>query len=553
MVQKTCSEIIALVDTPPLTSEESPYPSQGQESSCDSLDVLAAVCEGISNKLVQPFSPSHPSIVMNQENFCGLFGLLTREACLKLKADGHNMHRAIGGKLRHNIKPRLTPEIATRRIKMTRNSFIPGVTERLNSPTPVVELTDLQSAKDVESVTKSAKSEKREWLRPPNRRSHDSDDRKEVEYIAEDLDCKKDVMAGARRSQRKGAVERRRWHHLLKGRDDQDEEASVKRKSAVSILQRRDDMETDAEDSRGTPDTTIVGESDHEGSQSSMTRSQEGDTELRKQPCLLPKSGIRMIKSKSEPQIAALRKRKRITDDKSSSDLKSSPLPKSPKKCQVELKDKAKDSNDHKSDVSASRSKTQLATNLECLVPHMCRICWINDHMYCKNMKRIARDLPPCGGCLHYVPCEHYRHLRDSYLTNATTSVVIRPFESLLNPLPQPIVSSSDDDADSPPSIKETCDQPVKYATCVDDLLCHEIMMDSDQESRLAEGTEVLTAQLKARAAKNNPRAASHHQQKKGRQSPHIREEQPVQVSFVSISFSNIILSLIIPYTQFTC
>ena len=50
----------------------------------------------------------------------------------------------------------------------------------------------------------------------------------------------------------------------------------------------------------------------------------------------------------------------------------------------------------------------------ECIIPHMCQVCWINDHMYCKNMKRVARDLPPCGGCLHYIPCYHYRMIQDN-------------------------------------------------------------------------------------------------------------------------------------------
>ena len=44
-----------------------------------------------------------------------------------------------------------------------------------------------------------------------------------------------------------------------------------------------------------------------------------------------------------------------------------------------------------------------------CVTPHMCSVCWVNDHMYCSNMRRTSRDLPPHGGCLHYIPCEHYQ------------------------------------------------------------------------------------------------------------------------------------------------
>lgn len=38
----------------------------------------------------------------------------------------------------------------------------------------------------------------------------------------------------------------------------------------------------------------------------------------------------------------------------------------------------------------------------------MCSVCWVNDHMYCKNMKRTTSDLPAIGGCIHCIPCFHY-------------------------------------------------------------------------------------------------------------------------------------------------
>lgn len=38
----------------------------------------------------------------------------------------------------------------------------------------------------------------------------------------------------------------------------------------------------------------------------------------------------------------------------------------------------------------------------------MCSVCWVNDHMYCINMKRTTNDLPVIGGCIHHVPCFHY-------------------------------------------------------------------------------------------------------------------------------------------------
>ena len=50
------------------------------------------------------------------------------------------------------------------------------------------------------------------------------------------------------------------------------------------------------------------------------------------------------------------------------------------------------------------------------MTPHMCNVCCVNDHMYCHNMKRIARELPNFStGCIHYIPCEHFRQSAGIY------------------------------------------------------------------------------------------------------------------------------------------
>ncbi len=57
--------------------------------------------------------------------------------------------------------------------------------------------------------------------------------------------------------------------------------------------------------------------------------------------------------------------------------------------------------------------KTPYQREIECIAPHMCNICWVNDHAYALNHKRLEEDIPYTGGCMHSVPCRHYRHLGD--------------------------------------------------------------------------------------------------------------------------------------------
>ena len=61
--------------------------------------------------------------------------------------------------------------------------------------------------------------------------------------------------------------------------------------------------------------------------------------------------------------------------------------------------------------------KTPYQREIECITPHMCNICWVNDHSYALNHKRLEEDIPYTGGCMHYVPCRHYRHLGDQKST----------------------------------------------------------------------------------------------------------------------------------------
>ncbi|XP_013406980.1 uncharacterized protein LOC106171254 [Lingula anatina] len=43
-----------------------------------------------------------------------------------------------------------------------------------------------------------------------------------------------------------------------------------------------------------------------------------------------------------------------------------------------------------------------------CRIPHICDVCWVNDHAYCRNMKRGSAAL---GSCLHnFKPCEHFTY-----------------------------------------------------------------------------------------------------------------------------------------------
>lgn len=105
----------------------------------------------------------------------------------------------------------------------------------------------------------------------------------------------------------------------------------------------------------------------------------------------------------------------------------------------------------------------------------MCSVCWVNDHMYCKNMKRTTGDLPAFGGCLHYIPCYHYMMQRES-LANQ------HPFHyRRCHPKQQGTMDQWSDE----------------------DLMCRERMSDFDSElssSVSPEGTEILSVRLQNRA-----------------------------------------------------
>jgi len=114
----------------------------------------------------------------------------------------------------------------------------------------------------------------------------------------------------------------------------------------------------------------------------------------------------------------------------------------------------------------------------------MCNVCWVNDHMYCHNMRRVAHELPNfAGGCIHFVLCEHYRQSG----TSVPTSRESHGANS------RSLHWTNRHDGEKPSSSR-----PVKS---VEDLLCHEDMRDfeSDLSNDGIEGTELLQIQLKAR------------------------------------------------------
>lgn len=133
---------------------------------------------------------------------------------------------------------------------------------------------------------------------------------------------------------------------------------------------------------------------------------------------------------------------------------------------------------------------------MECITPHMCTVCWINDHMYCKNMRRVGSDLPCFMPCIHYIPCAHFR---------TTSSLLSVSGESVL-------ANTSNDEMNTS---HMTCfrwntnelvgvDSGRKLESAVvseEDLLCKEEMMESDSSNHSTEGTEILQIQLKARSA----------------------------------------------------
>lgn len=115
-------------------------------------------------------------------------------------------------------------------------------------------------------------------------------------------------------------------------------------------------------------------------------------------------------------------------------------------------------------------------------MPHMCSVCWVNDHMYCKNMKRTTGDLPAFGGCLHYIPCYHYMQ-RES-------STHYSPFHYRRCHSKQHRAEVRN----AVPSTGRWSDE---------DLLCRERMSDFDSElcsSVFSDGTEILSVRLHNRA-----------------------------------------------------
>ena len=97
-----------------------------------------------------------------------------------------------------------------------------------------------------------------------------------------------------------------------------------------------------------------------------------------------------------------------------------------------ETVEKEETSPTHQSFLPIVSVKTDYQRELECQVPHMCNICWINDHMYCTNMKRLEQDLPYTGGCMHYVPCRHYMHLQEHKMVNKARFLSVRKWQELL-------------------------------------------------------------------------------------------------------------------------
>ena len=174
----------------------------------------------------------------------------------------------------------------------------------------------------------------------------------------------------------------------------------------------------------------------------------------------------------------------------------------------------------------------------ECIAPHMCSVCWINDHMYCRNMKRSARDLPLCGGCIHYVPCPHYRQqdnndgsqlLRGNRKKEGRKArYVMREVQPERYSLDVNTRSDSQANTEVKKSDSENSDtlqasevnvfpSPSKGAPqkskkvdtekgllSGEDLLCDEVLPESDSEPNspvVPPGTEMLKTQLRVRAS----------------------------------------------------
>jgi len=107
----------------------------------------------------------------------------------------------------------------------------------------------------------------------------------------------------------------------------------------------------------------------------------------------------------------------------------------------------------------------------------MCNVCWVNDHMYCRNMKRVAHELPRFCGCIHYIACEHY----------------------------QPSSMSDHSKSMSLCWTNQRCSEkmpPSHGVVSAEDLLCDEDMLDSESDVSVdsTDATELLQIHLKSRA-----------------------------------------------------
>ena len=110
--------------------------------------------------------------------------------------------------------------------------------------------------------------------------------------------------------------------------------------------------------------------------------------------------------------------------------------------------------------------------------------------MYCRNMKRVARDLPPSGGCIHYVPCEHYRHLR----TNLVYEHAKVPAE--LEDTSSGMCSVTIQHG------KVVVPENKRPPSCGEDLICEETIFESDSDPSAPcspDGTDLLRLHLKVR------------------------------------------------------
>ena len=133
---------------------------------------------------------------------------------------------------------------------------------------------------------------------------------------------------------------------------------------------------------------------------------------------------------------------------------------------------------------------------LECLTPHMCNVCWVNDHMYCRNMKRTSQDLPSfAGGCIHYIPCEHYRQ------SGRSVSVSQESHGKGMKMQWSNRHGNKSHPAQRIVRYGSGKNQPAHGIMSVEDLFCNEDMLDSESDSSNdgIEGTELLHIQLKAR------------------------------------------------------